>query len=164
MYMDSVRRFKDKWYVVRPVTDAALNSLFEEEEPVSDEDGEAMLGDDGNPVLGRRAKVPVHWMSRHYEHGTGYYHTAAGDMCSEDEQAYGALCRFVDSFHPARWVTREGDDILDKDGYPTFESRPIDTKALVECPTYRQAARLLGCLLLEILYSSFIYEVCSTLT
>ena len=59
MYMDSVRGFKDKWYVVRPVTTSALNSLFEEEEPVSDEDGEAMLGDDGNPVLGRTAKVLV---------------------------------------------------------------------------------------------------------
>ena len=158
MYMDSVRGFKDKWYVVRPVTTSALGTLYEEEEALSDEDGEAVLGDDGSPVMARTAKFPVHWLSRHYEHGTGYYHTAAGDMCSEDEEAYAALCRFVDSFHPARWATREGDDILDAEGYPTFESRPIDTKALVECETYRQAARLLGRLLLEFLCSSFIYE------
>ena len=146
MYMDSVRGFKDKWYVVHPITDSAVDSLYEEEGPVSDDDGEALLNDDGSPVLGRRAKFPVYWMPRHFEHGTGYFHTAVGDMCTEDQRAYTTLCNFVDSFHPAQWVTREGNDILDKDGYPTFEARPIDTKALVECSTYRQAARLLGCL------------------
>ena len=156
MYMDSVRGFKDKWYVVRPVTTAALESLYEEEAPMSDDDGEAILDNDGYPVMARTAKFPVHWMFRHYEHGTGYYHTSAGDMCSEDEKAYDTLCRFVDSFHPARWATREGEDVLDEEGYPTFEARPIDTKALVECQSFRQAARLLGRLLLEFLCLSFV--------
>ena len=156
MYMDSVRGFKDKWYVVRPVITSALESLYEEEAPISDDDGEAVLDNNGYPVMARTTKFPVHWMFRHYEHGTGYYHTAAGDMCPEDEEAYATLCRFVDSFHPTRWATREGEDVLDAEGYPTFESRPIDTKALVECQTFRQAARLLGRLLLEFLCSSFV--------
>ena len=77
-------------------------------------------------------------------------------MGSEDEQAYDTLCRYIDSFHPARWSTREGEDVLDEEGYPTFEARPIDTKALVECQTFRQAARLLGRLLLEFLCLSFV--------
>ena len=53
-----------------------------------------------------------------------------------DEEAYGILNKFVDGFFPSRWVTREGDDIPDEDGYPTFEACPINTKALVECQSY----------------------------
>ena len=68
-------------------------------------------------------------------------------MSIEDEEAYGILNKFVDGFFSARWVTREGDDILDEDGYPTFEARPINTKALVEFQSYGQAIDLLGSLL-----------------
>ena len=100
--MDSVRGFKDKWYVVRPVTTTGLESVYEEEAVITDDDGEALLDDEGHPVLGRTTKFPVHWISRHYEHGTRYYHTSAGEMSSEDEKAYDTFCRYVDSFHPAR--------------------------------------------------------------
>ena len=60
MYMDSVRGFKDKWYVVRPVTTSALKSLYEEEAPKSDDDGEAVLDNNGYPVMARTAKFHVH--------------------------------------------------------------------------------------------------------
>ena len=53
-------------------------------------------------------------------------------MSVEDEEAYGVLNIFVDGFFPTRWVTREGHDVLDEDGEPMFEARPINTKALVE--------------------------------
>ena len=76
-------------------------------------------------------------------------------MCAEDEEAYVVLYKFVDGFFPARWVTREGDDILDEDGYPTFKARPINTKALVECQSYGQAVDLLGFLLLLLLLFHF---------
>ena len=79
-------------------------------------------------------------------------------MSTEDEEAYGTLCRYVDSFFPARWATREGKYILDEDGYPTFEALPINTKALVECQSYGQAANLLGYFLSYsfVLVSSFV--------
>ena len=145
MYMDSVRGFKDKWYVVWPITQTALDSVYEEETAVTDENGEPLMNDEGFPVLGRVSKFSLHWCSRHYEHGTGHYHTPAGGMSTEDEEAYSTLCRYVDSFFPARWATREGKDILDEEGYPTFEARPIGTKALVECQSYGKAVDLLGC-------------------
>ena len=68
-------------------------------------------------------------------------------MSIEDEEAYGVLNRFVDGFFPARWVTREGHDVFDEDGEPTFEARLIYTKVLVECQSYGQAVDLLGFLL-----------------
>ena len=32
------------------------------------------------------------------DHGPGYYHTPAGGMSVEDEEAYGVLNKFVDGF------------------------------------------------------------------
>ena len=160
--MDSVRGFKDKWYVLQPVTQTALDSLFESETAVVDEDGEPLMDAEGRPAVGRISKFPIHWCSGHYDHGTGYYHTPAGSMSAEDEEAYGILCKYVDSFFPARWVTREGEDILDEDGYPTFEARPIDTKALVECQSYGKAVDLLGFLLLSCSFIPFsLFFACS---
>ena len=145
--MDYVRDFKDKWYILQPSTQTIVDSLFEPA-AVVDEDGEPCLDAEGNPEIGRISRFPIHWCSGHYDHGPGHYHTPAGGMSAEDEEAYGILNKFVDAFFPARWVTREGDDILDEDGYPMFEARPINTKALVECQSYGQAVDLLGLLLL----------------
>ena len=152
--MDSVRDFKDKWYVLHPITQTALDSLFESETVVVYTDGEPLVDAEGRPVVGRISRFPIHWCSGHYDHGTGYYHTPAGSMSAEDEEAYVVLCKFVDSFFPVRWVTREGDDILDEDGYPTFEARPINTKVLVECQSYGKAVALLGFSLPHLLFYS----------
>ena len=40
MYMDSVMDFKDKWYILQPVTQIALDSLYEPETAIVDEDGQ----------------------------------------------------------------------------------------------------------------------------
>ena len=77
-------------------------------------------------------------------------------MGVEDEQAIGVLNRFVDGFFPSRWVTREGHDILDEDGEPTFEACPINMKALVEYRTYRQAVNLLGFCSRDLLHFYFL--------
>ncbi|CAI8617795.1 unnamed protein product [Vicia faba] len=120
MYMDSVRDFKNKWYVLQPTTQTALDSLFELETMVVDGDGEPLVDAEGSPAVGRISRFPIHWCSGHYEQGTEHYHTPVGSMSVEDDEACVVLCKFVDGFFPARWVTREGGDILDEDGYPTF--------------------------------------------
>ena len=147
--MDSVRDFKDKWYILHPTTQTALDSLFEPATLV-DKDGDPILDADGSPAVRRVSRFPIHWCSGHYDHGSGNYHTSAGSMSTEDEEAYVVLCKFVDGFFPARWVTRDGDHIPDEDGYLMFEARPINTKALVECQSYRQVVDLLGFLLLPL--------------
>ena len=52
------------------------------------------MDDEGRPVLGRVAKFPLHWSSRHYEHGTRHYHMPAGGMSTENEEAYGGPTYF----------------------------------------------------------------------
>ena len=133
--MDSVRDFKDKWYILQPSTQTVVDLLFEPA-TVVDEDGEPCFDAQGNPEIGRVSRFSIHWCSGHYDHGPGYYHTPAGGMSVEDEEAYGILNKFVDGFFPAQWVTMEGDDILDEVGEPTFEARPINTKVFVKFQSY----------------------------
>ncbi|CAI8601241.1 unnamed protein product [Vicia faba] len=143
MYMDSVRDFKDKCYILQPSTQTTLDSLFDPA-TIMDEDGDSCLDTEGNPEIGRISKFPIHWCSGHYDHGSGHYHTSSSGMSVEDEEAYGVLNHFVDGFFHAKWVTQEGRNILDEDDDPMFEARSINTKALVEYQSYGQAVDLLG--------------------
>ena len=69
-------------------------------------------------------------------------------MSADNGETYGVLNRFIDDFFPVQWVTREEHNILDKDGEPMFEARPINTKVLVEFRSYGQVVALLGLYLL----------------
>ena len=84
MYMDFVRDFKDKWYVVQPSSQAVVDVVFD---PVSivNEDKEVCYDGEGNPEIGQLTKFPIHWCSGHYEHSPGHYHAPAGGMSVEDE-------------------------------------------------------------------------------
>ena len=130
--MDSISNVKDIWYFVQPTSQAAADAVF-----------------DLTPVVGRILKFSIHWCSSHYDHGPGHYRTPASGMSTEDKEAYGVLIWFVDGFFPVICVTREGHGILDEDGEPMFEARPINTKALVECRSYGEAVNLLGFCLLD---------------
>ena len=59
MYIDSVRDFKDRWYVLQPSTQTALNALFDPASAV-DEDGEPCYDAEGNPEIRRILKFPTH--------------------------------------------------------------------------------------------------------
>ena len=77
--MDSVRGFKDKWYVLQPVTQTALDSIYEEETAVVDENGEPVMDAEGRPAMGRVSKFPLHWCSGHYDHGMGVLSYSRGE-------------------------------------------------------------------------------------
>ncbi|MCI57168.1 hypothetical protein A2U01_0078419, partial [Trifolium medium] len=46
MFVDSVRHFKERFYIVRPLTELAIDSLFESE-VVLNEDGSVRLDEGG---------------------------------------------------------------------------------------------------------------------
>ncbi|MCI87597.1 hypothetical protein A2U01_0108881, partial [Trifolium medium] len=46
MFVDSVRHFKERFYIVRPMTELAVDSLFESEFEAN-EDGSVRLDEEG---------------------------------------------------------------------------------------------------------------------
>ena len=63
--MDSVRDFKDMYYLVKPVSREAFDSVFEQA-IVVDEDVNICYDDDMNKESELVSKLPLHWCDIHF--------------------------------------------------------------------------------------------------
>ncbi|KAI5407378.1 hypothetical protein KIW84_053579 [Lathyrus oleraceus] len=130
-YEDSVRHFKSRWYVVMPITRAALHSLYYyQREP----NGEETL----------MSKIPLRWQRDHFDLSTAHYRVKYAMLGEEDRLAYKKLVDYVQSFSLAFWANRQGVPYLDEAGELITETRYINTKALLECDTEEEALALLS--------------------
>ena len=99
-YEDSVRHFKSRWYVVMPITRAALHSLYYyQREP----NGEETL----------MSKIPLRWQRDHFDLSTAHYRVKYAMLGEEDRLAYKKLVDYVQSFSLAFWANRQGVPYLD---------------------------------------------------
>ncbi|MCI72314.1 hypothetical protein A2U01_0093577, partial [Trifolium medium] len=60
MFVDSVRDFKERYYVVKPVSQLAVDSLFETELDV-EEDGTVRRDEEGNEMTRLVPRFPMCW-------------------------------------------------------------------------------------------------------
>ena len=114
-----------------------------EEAITVDEEGNTLYDEEENVHMELVSKFPFHLCVTHVDHGSSYYHTPEVYMGDEDEDSYGKLVKFVDDFFPTQWVKREGEDFLNNDSEPVFGARVINTKALLECNSYKECVALL---------------------
>jgi hypothetical protein len=119
MYVDSVRGFKERYYVIKPMTDAARESLYRMVEET--ENGETMSR--------RRPRLPFAWSYEHFENSSESYLIKDEELTGEEVASLEALKAFVVRFRPGRCVTRDGSPVLGEDGKPVFEKRYINTGA-----------------------------------
>ncbi|MCI48810.1 hypothetical protein A2U01_0070053, partial [Trifolium medium] len=75
MFVDYVRGFKERYYVVRPRTQSARDSLYETI-TVTKEDESARLDATGHPVTRRVARFPLSWSEEKFK--PARYVTKAG--------------------------------------------------------------------------------------
>src|ERR1051325_5239667 len=123
-YLDSVRDFKKRFYVIKLVTREAEDTLFERTVVVNEE---------GKEVERIWAKFPLEWDKKHYERGPDFYSVKPEKMERDDQLSYERLENFVKSFRPAICVDREGNVLLDSSGEIEIARRYIHTKALLDC-------------------------------
>ncbi|KAI5419410.1 hypothetical protein KIW84_043547 [Lathyrus oleraceus] len=130
-YEDSVRHFKNRWYVVMPITRAALHSLYYYQRTPN---GEETL----------MSKIPLRWQRDHFDLSTAHYRVKYAMLGEEDRLAYKKLVDYVQSFSLGFWANRQGVPYLDEAGELITEARYINTKALLECDTEEEALALLS--------------------
>ncbi|XP_050875668.1 uncharacterized protein LOC127079311 [Lathyrus oleraceus] len=130
-YEDSVRHFKNRWYVVMPITRAALHSLYYYQRKPN---GEETL----------MSKIPLRWQRDHFDLSTAHYRVKYAMLGEEDRLAYKKLVDYVQSFSLGFWANRQGVPYLDEAGELITEARYINTKALLECDTEEEALALLS--------------------
>jgi hypothetical protein len=147
MYVDSVRGFKERYYVVKPMTDAARESLYHMVDET--ENGETMSR--------RRARFPLAWSYEHFKKSSESYLVKDEELTGEELASLEALRAYVARFRPGRCVTRDGSPLLGEDGKPIFEKRYINTKGVLKAPSRAARKELLGS---EILQCSPLFVLC----
>ncbi|CAJ2646588.1 unnamed protein product [Trifolium pratense] len=143
MFVESARGFKERYYVVRPVTEFALNSLYMDR-PVFLEDGSPQLDEEGEQVTEWSLRFPLSWSSEHFLLRTDEYLTAGEDLSPAEMAGFEKLKVYVDGFKPCKVITSLGDVALDKHGKPRIEPRFVNTRLLLSCKTVSAEDTLLG--------------------
>ncbi|GAU25391.1 hypothetical protein TSUD_70440 [Trifolium subterraneum] len=142
IFEESLRGFKDKWYVVRPITSAGWKTILVRGPKVDDE-GRVQHRDDGEPIEVDCERFPFCWTKRHYAREARSFTFKKGALSKEELADLKALDDFVEEFSPSLWEDREGNPICDEEGYQLSSKRFINTKALLRCSTRVEAEDLL---------------------
>ncbi|CAJ2629428.1 unnamed protein product [Trifolium pratense] len=142
MFVDSVKDFKERYYVVRPESSSARESLMELEED-RDEQGVARKDASGQVIVRAVPKFPLSWSYTHFLKEPKEYTTGDADLSPEDMAAFESLKTFVAGFTPGVWTTRKGVTIRDEHGVPKASPRLINTRTLLKC---RNAGEVKLCL------------------
>ncbi|CAJ2664251.1 unnamed protein product [Trifolium pratense] len=143
MFVESARGFKERYYVVRALTEFAEDSLHMEK-PVFNEDGTPQLDEEGGQVTEWVLRFPLSWSSEHFDLRTDEYLTAAEDLTPAEMAGFQKLQTYVDGFKPCKVMTSLGEVALDKHGKPRIEPRFVNTKLLLSCKTVSAEDTLLG--------------------
>ncbi|GAU20983.1 hypothetical protein TSUD_201320 [Trifolium subterraneum] len=142
IFEESLRGFKDKWFVVRPITTAGWKTILVRGPKVDDE-GRVQHRDDGEPIEVDCERFPFCWTKKHYAREAKSFTFRKGALSKEELADLKALEDFVEEFTPSLWTDREGNPICDEEGYQLSSKRFINTKALLRCSTRAEAEDLL---------------------
>ncbi|MCH81998.1 hypothetical protein A2U01_0002793 [Trifolium medium] len=129
MFTDSVRGFKERYFVVKLIMPSTIDSLYKTV-VVTAEDGAAQLDENGEQITRRVHRFPLKWTRRHFDVSTDSYLTK-DETLSDAEQAT-KLKAFVKAFKPVRYMTKMGEPVYDSHGRERVEARHINTRALLE--------------------------------
>ncbi|MCH79893.1 hypothetical protein A2U01_0000654 [Trifolium medium] len=132
MFIDSVWGLKERYYIVKPITPSATDSLYKTE-VVTEEDGSVRLDANGLPVTRRVTRFPLKWSKKHFAVSTDSYLTKNEALSNDERVDLAKLQSYVDKLLPTRYVTKTGEPALNSKREPRVEARHINTKALLEC-------------------------------
>lgn len=144
MYTNSVKDFKDRYYVIQPINTTISNRLFCLV-PLRDEAGEPTRDEYGVVQEEFGSVFPFCWWEEHFDAEVKEYFYTDDKLDEEDLAAHAKICRYVERFTPTYWVTRTDEPIMDEAQGHLCEAREIDTKALLGCKSEADAYALLGC-------------------
>ncbi|PNX74532.1 stomatal cytokinesis defective SCD1 protein, partial [Trifolium pratense] len=135
MFADSIKDFKERYYIIRPESPSARENLLEPR-PDLDEHGVARRDSNGEVLTRMAPKFPLSWSYSHFDKGPKEFTTRHADLSAEDKAAFESLKAYVAGFTPSIWTTRKGETIRDEEGNPREirgNPRFINTRKLLEC-------------------------------
>jgi len=114
IFTGKVKSFKERFFLVRSRSEAALNNHLTAAEEPSSVDGEAAA---------HTLYFPLSWSKEHYNYESRDYGRSVTRLTEEEREAHNKLWAYVKSFSPATAVGLEGNSVI--------EPRLINTHDLV---------------------------------
>ncbi|GAU49260.1 hypothetical protein TSUD_407180 [Trifolium subterraneum] len=142
IFEESLRGFKDKWFVVRLITSEGWKTIIVRG-PKFDDERKIVLGPDGKPIEVDCERFPFCWSTKHYAREAKSFTFKKGALSKEELADLKALEDFVEEFPPSLWEDRERNPICDEEGYQLSSKKYINTKALLKCATRTEAEDIL---------------------
>ncbi|GAU42208.1 hypothetical protein TSUD_375570 [Trifolium subterraneum] len=142
IFEESLRGFKDKWFVVRPITSKGWKTIIVRGPKVDDE-GRVVPDPDGRPVEVDCERFPICWSMKHYSQEAKSFTFKKGALSKEELVDVKALEDFVDCFPANLWEDKDGNPIYDEEGRRVTSKKFINTMALLKCETRVEAEALL---------------------
>ncbi|GAU34021.1 hypothetical protein TSUD_393670 [Trifolium subterraneum] len=142
IFEESLRGFKDEWFVVRPMTSEGWKTILVQGYKV-DNEGRVEHGDDGEPIEVDCEWFPFYWSTKHYAREAKSFTFKRGTLSKEELVELKALEDFIDGFPLSLWEDKEGNPICDEDGHQLSSRKFVNTKALLKCETKVEAENLL---------------------
>ncbi|GAU48106.1 hypothetical protein TSUD_133260 [Trifolium subterraneum] len=131
IFEESLRGFKDKWFVVRPITSVGWKTIIVRG-PKLDDEGRVEHRDDGEPIEIDCERFPFCWSTKHYAQEAKSFTFRKGALSAEELADLQALEDFVEAFPPSFWEDREGNPICDEQGYQLSSKKILSTQGTVE--------------------------------
>jgi hypothetical protein len=152
-FEESVRNFKDNFYLVCPLTERGWSSIVARAPKLS-KDGTPEVEADGSPVMEDRPLFPFTWKQDHFKRPATSFVYKRLDLSKDEIADLDRLCSFVDGFAPTIFVDKDRNPLCDERGQLLTAPRYIRTKKLLACRTRREAEDLLGLFFLMLAYFS----------
>ncbi|GAU47342.1 hypothetical protein TSUD_302110 [Trifolium subterraneum] len=83
IFEESLQGFKDKWFVVRPITSKGWKSIIVRG-PKLDDEGKVVLGPDGKPIEVDCERFPFCWSTKHYAREAKSFTFKKGALSKEE--------------------------------------------------------------------------------
>jgi hypothetical protein len=123
---ESVRGFKDKWYVVFPKGEEGLQTIVFRA-PKVDEDGNEVLRSDGSPVIVEHSRFLFKWDRKHYLLPASSFGRGKKELDGTVLAQYTTICDFADGFAPLVRIDKDNNPVVDADGNVVTTKCFIDT-------------------------------------
>jgi hypothetical protein len=115
MFEESIRGFKDQYFLVRPKDAAGWSDVLVTRPKVGDDDM-IFKGPDGNPIMVDYSQFHFKWVKDHYLLPASTFVYNKREVNEDVLLDYLLLCDYIDGFKPTMLVDEELNPLYNEDG------------------------------------------------
>jgi len=122
VFNSETTKFQKKFFLVRPRTEVALNSVLKATERPHEDVG---------VVSTRVPRFHFYWGKDHFKHDPEMFKHNYTALSERNKTSFARILKFVGSFSRSEVIAEDGNPVLDSRGNQVTKPHVIDTRSLV---------------------------------